>query len=79
MPPYSEKRMLITINVLKKYEIDIHNNDLIDMLIEEAKLAQIQCDYITLLKKPLKTVGAIIVNRLCRTKCWQCFYYRLDD
>ena len=59
--PYSEKRMLITINVLKKYEIDIHNNDLIDMLIEEAKLAQIQCDYITLLKKPLKTVGAIIV------------------
>lgn len=59
--PYSQKRMLITINVLKKYEIDIHNNTSIDMLIEEAKLAQIQCDYIAPLKKPLKTLGAIIV------------------
>lgn len=59
--PYSEKRMLMTINVLKKYEIDIHNNTSIDMLIEEAKFAQIQCDYITPLKKPLKTLGAIIV------------------
>ena len=59
--PYSEKRMLMTINVLKKYEIDIHNNTSIDMLIEEAKFAQIQCDYIAPLKKPLKTLGAIIV------------------
>lgn len=59
--PYSEKRMLMTINVLKNYGIDIHNNTSIDMLIEEAKLAQIQCDYIAPLKKPLKTLGAIII------------------
>lgn len=48
--PYSEKRMYMTINVLKNFEIDIHNNTSIDMLIEEAKLAQIQCDYISSLK-----------------------------
>lgn len=59
--PYSEKRMLMTIIVLKNYNIDIHNYASIDMLIEEAKLAQIQCDYIAPLKKPLKTLSAIIV------------------
>lgn len=59
--PYSEKRMLMTKNVLENYEIDIHNKSSIDMLIEEAKLAQIQCDYIAPLKKPFKTLGAIIV------------------
>lgn len=59
--PYSEKRMLMTINVLKSYKIDIHNYASIDMLIEEAKLARIQCDYIAPLKKPLKTLGAIII------------------
>ena len=48
--PYSKKRMYMTINVLKNFEIDIHNNTSIDMLIEEAKLAQIQCDYISSLK-----------------------------
>ena len=31
------------------------------MLIEEAKQAQIQCDYIAPLKKPFKTLGAIII------------------
>ena len=31
------------------------------LIIEEAKLAQIQCDYIAPLKMPLKTLGAIIV------------------
>lgn len=59
--PYSEKRMLMTINVLKNYKIDIQDTASIDMLIEEAKLAQTQCDYITPLKKPLKTMSAIIV------------------
>lgn len=43
--PYSEKRINMTINV-----IDIQNHDSLDMLIEEAKLAQIQCDYIDPLK-----------------------------
>ena len=59
--PYSEKRMHMTIDVLKKYKIDIHNIDSIDMLIEEAKLAQIQCDYLAPLKKPLKILGTIII------------------
>ena len=58
--PYSEKRINMTINVLKDYRIDIQNPDSLDMLIEEAKLAQIQCDYIDPLKMPLKTLGAII-------------------
>lgn len=59
--PYSQKRMIMTINILKNYKIDIHNNASIDMLIEEAKLAQIQCDYIAPLKKSFKTLGAIII------------------
>ena len=59
--PYSEKRINMTINVLKDYRIDIQNPDSLDMLIEEAILAQIQCDYIDPLKMPLKTLGAIIV------------------
>ena len=50
--PYSEKRMNMTINVLKDYGIEIQNFDSLDMLIEEAKQAQIQCDYIAPLKKP---------------------------
>lgn len=59
--PYSEKRMNMTINVLKDYGIEIQNLDSLNMLIEEAKQAQIQCDYIAPLKKPLKTLGAIII------------------
>ena len=59
--PYSEKRMNMTLNVLQYYKIDIHNPNSLDLLIEEAKLAQIQCDYIAPLKIPLKTLGAIIV------------------
>ena len=59
--PYSEKRMKMVIDVLKKYKIDINDFDSIDRLIDEAKLAQEQCDYIAPLKKPLKTLGAIII------------------
>lgn len=59
--PYSKERMKMVIKVLKKYEIDIHNSDSIDMLIEEAKYAQVQCDYLLPLKKPIKTIGGIII------------------
>lgn len=59
--PYSEDRMKMIIKVLKDYGIDIQNLDLLDLLIEEAKQAQIQCDYIAPLKKPFKTLGAIII------------------
>lgn len=58
--PYSKKRINMTIEILKKYDINIDNFDSIDMLIDEAKHAQIQCDYLSPLKKPLKTLGAII-------------------
>lgn len=59
--PYSESRMKMVIEVLTKYKIDIHNFEALDMLIDEAKHAQIHCDYLAPLKKPLKTLGAIII------------------
>ena len=59
--PYSEKRMNMVIEILKKYNIDVDNLDSLDMLIDEAKLAQIQCDYLSPLKNPLKTLSAIII------------------
>ena len=59
--PYSEKRMNMTIDVLKKYNIDIKNLDSLDMLITEAKYAQIKCDLFSQFKKPFKTLGAIII------------------
>ena len=59
--PYSEKRMQMTVKVLNTYQISIHDFEAIDLLIEEAKIAQIQCDYLAPLKKPLKTHAAIIV------------------
>mgnify|MGYP003091931019 CR=1 FL=1 len=59
--PYSEKRMQMTVKVLNTYQISIHDFEAIDLLIEEAKIAQIQCDYLAPLKKPLKTLAAIIV------------------
>ena len=51
----------MTVNVLNNYQISIHDFEALDLLIEEAKIAQIQCDYLAPLKKPLKTLAAIIV------------------
>ena len=48
--PYSEKRMQMTIDVLNNYKISIHDFEAIDLLIEEAKLAQSHCDYLAPLK-----------------------------
>lgn len=59
--PYSGNRMKMVIKVLSDYRIDIHNTEAIDMLIDEAKHAQIHCDYLAPLKKPLKTLGAMII------------------
>ena len=59
--PYSEKRMQMAIDILRKYKINIHDIESINMLIEEAKYAQIQCDYLSPIKKPLKTLSAIII------------------
>lgn len=59
--PYSQQRMNMVIGILQQYEVDIHNISLINLLIDEAKNAQIQCDYLAPLKKALKTLGAIII------------------
>lgn len=59
--PYSENRMKMVIEMLNKYKIDIHNSESLDMLIDEAKHAQIHCDYLAPLIKPFKTLGAIII------------------
>ena len=59
--PYSKKRMNMIINILKNYKININDLDSLNMLIDEAKHAQIQCDYLLPFKKPIKTLGAIIV------------------
>lgn len=59
--PYSQKRMNMVIGVLYKYGIDIHNSNTIELLILEAQEAQIQSDFLLSIKKPLKTLAAIIV------------------
>jgi hypothetical protein len=58
--PYSEKRMSMTIDILSKYKINIHDIKAINRLIKEAKKAQIRSDYFAPLKKPLKTLCAIV-------------------
>ena len=59
--PYSEKRMKMALDVLKKYGLDAGDAETIDRLIEEAKYAQEKCDYAEALKKPFKTLGAMII------------------
>lgn len=58
--PYSEKRMKMLFRILKKYGIDGNNSASIDLLIDEAQKAQVQCDYLAPLEKPFKTLSAII-------------------
>lgn len=58
---YSKQRIRMLKDVLKQYQIDINDFNSIDLLIEEAKYAQLQCDYINLLKKPFKILSAIII------------------
>lgn len=58
--PYSQKRMNMVIDILKEYSINAQNTNTLDLLIEEAQKAQVQCDYLLPLKKPLKIFGAII-------------------
>ncbi len=59
--PYSKERMDSIINLLKKYKIDINDIDKIDLLITEARLEQIQCDYFLQLEKPTKVLASIII------------------
>ncbi|MDE5820493.1 MAG: hypothetical protein K2N41_01400 [Lachnospiraceae bacterium] len=59
--PYSQKRMSMVISILEKYNIDINDTDTIDLLMQEARRAQIQNDYLATLKTPVKTLSAIII------------------
>lgn len=59
--PYSKKRINMLIGILHEYEIDINNSKIIDLLIDEAEKAQTQSDYLLTLKKPFKTLSAIII------------------
>jgi hypothetical protein len=59
--PYSEKRMKMAVDVLKQYGLDPGDVETIDRLIEEAKYAQEECDYVETLKKPVKILGAMII------------------
>lgn len=59
--PYSQKRMDMVMDILKEYGIDIHNINTLDLLIAEAQKAQIQSDYLLLLRRPLKILGAIVL------------------
>lgn len=58
---YSQKRMDMIISVLNIYDIKATDTNTIDLLISEAKTAQIQFDYLLPLKKPFKALGAIII------------------
>ncbi|MFU9914845.1 hypothetical protein [Fannyhessea vaginae] len=58
--PYSNERIHMTIEVLREYNIDFNNVESLNMLIEEAKYAQTECDIFTRFQKPLKTFTAII-------------------
>ena len=55
--PYSQSRMNMVLNLLKSYNVDITDNAVIDLLIEEAKQAQLYSDYFA----PLKMLSAIVV------------------
>ena len=59
--PYAENRMNMTIALLNEYNISIDNLNALDMLIHEAKHSQVQCDYLSQLKKTIKTLGATII------------------
>lgn len=58
---YSQKRMNMVILILNSYKIKITDTNSIDLLISEAKTAQIEYDSFLALKKPFKVLSAIIV------------------
>lgn len=59
--PYSNERMAMVCKLLSNYKIQPTDSAKIDLLIEEAKSVQIQCDNFNTLKTPFKTLSALIV------------------
>lgn len=58
--PYSNDRMKTITNLLSKYKIDTSDVNRIDLIIEEAKEKQKECDYFMLLKKPINALRVVI-------------------
>lgn len=52
--PYSVERINITLEILQKYGIDYFDVDTIDLLIAEAQIAQLHCDFFLQLKSLFK-------------------------
>lgn len=59
--PYSKKRMDAVLEILRQYDIDVNNTNSIDELINEAKIEQIKCDYISPIKKPFGILVSVII------------------
>lgn len=59
--PYSNERMNMIIKLLAEYDIDISNQELIDLLITEARNSQKNVDYIAAIEKQLKILSTIII------------------
>ena len=59
--PYSQERMEMVRKLLSNYNIQPSDSTKIDLLIEEAKSAQVQCDNFNTLKTPFKTLSTLIV------------------
>jgi len=58
---YSRDRMLMLKDVFSKYELDISDEKIIDLLIDQAEKAKVKNDPILPIIKPIKTLGAIII------------------
>ncbi len=59
--PYSQERMEMVCNLLSDYKIKPSDSTKIELLIEEAKNEQTQCDNYNTLKTPFKTLSTLIV------------------
>ena len=70
--PYSVERINITLENLQKYGIDYFDVDTIDLLIAEAQIAQLHCDFFSTIKKASSNTRCTNCPRCCLrgTKNW---------
>ncbi len=60
----SKEHMDMVINVLKKYNIDINDQNTLDLLIHEAEISKIKCAPFQKLKINLSTLGTAFIYNL---------------
>lgn len=58
---HSQNRMIMLKNIFKKYQLNMNDTDVIDLLITQAERAKIENNPFLSLKKPLKALGTIII------------------